>query len=342
MPSQETSSHHTAPLRNAVLKVRDLSVAFASRGGALTAVDGVSFNLAAGEVMGIVGESGSGKSVTGLALMGLIGWPGRLTGGSVMLEGEELIGMPESELRRIRGRRMAMILQDPTSTLNPVLRIDTQMIEAIRAHDTVSERAARERVCEMLSRVGIPSPRERMLNYPHQFSGGMRQRIAIAIALLHRPAVLIADEATTALDVSIQAQILAEVQSLAEEAGTAMIWITHDLSVVAGLADRIAVMYAGRLVETGRVDQLLEAPAHPYTAGLIACVPSHNIPGTEVAQIPGSTPSLARLKAGCAFAPRCRRSTAVCGQVPPLVSWGEASERSIRCFHPVIDIGARS
>ncbi|HJW79543.1 MAG TPA: ABC transporter ATP-binding protein, partial [Beijerinckiaceae bacterium] len=270
-----------------ILSVRDLVVTFGTREGVLTAVNGVSFDLYPAEVLGLVGESGSGKSVTGLAILGLIDAPGRIASGSIMLDGAELLGRSEEALRSLRGRRLAMIFQDPMNTLNPVLRIDTQMIEAIRAHERVSERAARERARQALLRVGIPSPEERLDAFPHQFSGGMRQRIAIAIALLHRPAVLVADEPTTALDVTIQAQILAEVQSLAAETGTAMLWITHDLSVIAGLADRIAVMYAGRIVETGSVVDVLERPIHPYTDGLIGSVPSRNKRGVPLAQIPG-------------------------------------------------------
>ncbi|HEY8565011.1 MAG TPA: ABC transporter ATP-binding protein [Beijerinckiaceae bacterium] len=319
----------------AILSVRDLTVTFGTREGPLTAVDGVSFNVHRGEVLGLVGESGSGKSVTGLAILGLIDAPGQIAGGSIRLEGEELVGKPEGELRRLRGKRLAMIFQDPMTTLNPVLRIDTQMIEAVRAHDKVSEKAARARARQALVQVGIPSPDERLTAYPHQFSGGMRQRVAIATALLHRPAVLIADEPTTALDVTIQAQILAEVQNLCTETGTAMVWVTHDLSVIAGLADRIAVMYAGRVVETGTVADTLERPIHPYTAGLIASVPSRNKRGVPLAQIPGMTPSLGRLPPGCPFHPRCPRATAVCKSVIPAATPYEAS-RSARCHHPLL------
>src|SRR3712207_6264931 len=236
-----------------ILSVRDLAVTFSTREALVTAVNGVSLDLHPGEVLGLVGESGSGKSVTGLAILGLIDPPAEIARGSIRLDGEELVGKPEEELRQLRGKDLAMIFQDPMTTLNPVLRIDTQMIEAIRAHERVSDKAARERARQALARVGIPSPEERLDAYPHQFSGGMRQRVAIAIALLHRPAVLVADEPTTALDVTIQAQVLAEVQSLAAETGTAMLWITHDLSVKIGRADRIAVMYAGRIVEEGGV-----------------------------------------------------------------------------------------
>ena len=253
------SSSSITPAKPA-LEVRDLSVSFDTRQGKVNAVNGVSFSVAEGEVLGLVGESGSGKSVTGLATLGLIDAPGRITGGSIRLHGEELVGRSEAELRKLRGRRISMIFQDPSTTLNPVLRIDTQMIEAVQAHESVSAQAARARAVEALRAVGIPSPEDRLNAYPHQFSGGMRQRVAIAIALLHKPSVLIADEPTTALDVTIQAQILSEVQKLAVQSGTALVWITHDLSVVAGLADRIAVMYAGRIVETGLVQETASQP----------------------------------------------------------------------------------
>ncbi|HYF55051.1 MAG TPA: ABC transporter ATP-binding protein, partial [Salinarimonas sp.] len=234
----------------------------------------------------------------------------------------------------VRGRGIAMIFQDPMTTLNPVLRIDTQMIEAIRAHERVSEKAARDRACRALAQVGIPSPEERLVAYPHQFSGGMRQRVAIATALLNRPTVLVADEPTTALDVTIQAQILAEVQTLAAENGTAMLWITHDLSVVAGLADRVAVMYSGRIVETGPVADVLERPLHPYTHGLIGSVPSRNKRGVPLAQIPGMAPSLAGVPPGCPFNPRCPRATAICRSDMPAPTPYEGG-RMARCHHPV-------
>jgi peptide/nickel transport system ATP-binding protein len=323
----------------AVLSVRDLAVAFSTRDGEVTAVNGVSLEIARGEVLGLVGESGSGKSVTGLSILGLIDAPGRIVGGSVRIEGEELVGRPDAELRRIRGKRLAMIFQDPMTTLNPVLRIDTQMIEAIRAHEAVSDKAARARAAQALAQVGIPSPEERLSAYPHQFSGGMRQRVAIAIALLHRPAVLVADEPTTALDVTIQAQILSEVQRLAADTGTALLWITHDLSVIAGLADRVAVMYAGRIVETGSVADVIERPLHPYTAGLIGSVPSRNRRGVPLAQIPGMTPSLLKLPPGCPFHPRCPRASDLSRRVmPEPVSYGEG--RLVRCHHPLIDTPA--
>jgi peptide/nickel transport system ATP-binding protein len=316
-----------------ILSIHDLKVEFGTRQGRVKAVDGVSLNVYRGEVLGLVGESGSGKSVTGLSILGLIDPPGRIVSGSIKLEGQELMGLPDHELRSLRGRRMAMIFQDPMTTLNPVLRIDTQMIETIRAHETISEKAARDRAEQALRKVGIPSPAERLLAYPHQLSGGMRQRVAIAIALLMSPALLVADEPTTALDVTIQAQILAEVQQLCAETGTALIWITHDLAVVAGLADRIAVMYAGRIVEEGDVDPVLDDPRHPYTYGLLGSAPSRNQRGENLAQIPGMTPSLANLPPGCAFAPRCAFAEPDCRHAPPALT--HEGRRAWRCFHPV-------
>ena len=317
-----------------VLEVEGLATHFFTRDGVVKSVDGVSFSVNAGEVLGLVGESGSGKSVTGFSIMGLIDPPGRIVSGSIRLMGEELVGKSEAALRAQRGKSLAMIFQDPMMTLNPVLRIDTQMIEAVQAHEKVSHAAARVRAAEALALVGIPSPEERLSAYPHQFSGGMRQRVAIAIALLHRPKLIIADETTTALVVTIQSQILAEVQRLCAESGTALIWVTHDLSVVAGLADRVAVMYAGRIIEQGNVDQVLDHPRHPYTQGLIASVPGAHAAGGRLAAIPGATPSLAHLPAGCAFAPRCARASETCRAVPP----GESVEgvHRFRCHHPVL------
>jgi peptide/nickel transport system ATP-binding protein len=315
-----------------VLEVQDLQTHFFTRAGVLKAVEGVSFSLNRGEVLGLVGESGSGKSVTGFSLMGLVDPPGRIVGGSIKLNGQELVGLREEKMRALRGARIAMIFQDPMMTLNPVLRVDTQMIEAIKAHEDISEEAARERARASLAMVGIPSPDERLQSYPHQFSGGMRQRVAIAIALLNNPDVIIADEPTTALDVTIQAQILAEVQRLAAELGVALVWITHDLAVVAGLADRLAVMYAGRIVEQGPIGTVITNPAHPYTRGLIGSVPSQNRRGERLTQIPGMTPNLLALGPGCAFAARCPRADAVCKAMPALAPI--ATDHDVRCHHP--------
>jgi peptide/nickel transport system ATP-binding protein len=318
---------------SATLEVRNLRTHFFTRAGVVKAVDDVSFSVEQGQVLGLVGESGSGKSVTGFSIIGLVDPPGRIAGGSILYRGQDLAKLSEREMRHLRGNRIAMIFQDPMMTLNPVLRVDTQMIEAVRAHARTSGAEARARARDALGMVGIPSPEERLSSYPHQFSGGMRQRVAIAIALLHNPDLLIADEPTTALDVTIQAQILAEVQKLAIEHGTALIWITHDLSVIAGLADRIAVMYAGRIVESGVAADVLDHPRHHYTSGLIGSVPSRNRRGEKLRQIPGTTPSLLSLPPGCAFRTRCPRADSVCEREPPE---GELSPgHSARCFHPL-------
>jgi peptide/nickel transport system ATP-binding protein len=315
-----------------VLEVRGLKTHFFTRAGVVKAVDDVDFSVGRGKALGLVGESGSGKTVTGFSLMGLVDPPGRIVAGSVKLAGQELVGLAPEALRRVRGRRVAMIFQDPMMTLNPVLRIGTQMAMALRAHQKVSNDAARRRTADALGLVGIPSPDERLDAYPHQFSGGMRQRVAIAIALLHRPEVLIADEPTTALDVSIQAQIIAEIRRLVDETGTALIWISHDLAVVAGVADDVCVMYAGRVVERGPVDAVLDRPLHPYTHGLLDSVPERARRGERLRQIPGSTPSLLNLPAGCAFRARCPRAQPACAQDPPLVAL--RPDQVARCFFP--------
>jgi peptide/nickel transport system ATP-binding protein len=319
------------------LELRNLRTHFFTRGGIVRAVDDVSFAVSRGRVLGLVGESGSGKTVTGFSIIRLVDPPGRIVSGAILYQGHDLAKLSEHEMRQLRGNRIAMIFQDPMMTLNPVLRIDTQMIETVQAHARVSHADARARARDALGMVGIPSPEERLAGYPHQFSGGMRQRVAIAIALLHQPDLIIADEPTTALDVTIQAQILAEVQKLAAGHGTALLWITHDLSVVAGLADEIAVMYAGRIVETGDAGDVLDRPLHPYTHGLIGSVPSRNRRGEKLRQIPGMTPNLLNLPVGCAFRTRCARADAACEQDPPV---GEVGGRMVRCFHPLVGVPA--
>jgi peptide/nickel transport system ATP-binding protein len=322
-----------------LLSVEGLQTHFHMRAGIVKAVDGVSFSLARGEIIGLVGESGSGKSVTGFSLLGLIDPPGRIAGGKIIFDGVDLVGLPPDQLRAIRGKRIAMVFQDPAMTLNPVLSVGQQMALAVRAHDRVSERAALDRAASVLTRVGLPDARKRLSAYPHQFSGGMRQRVAIAISLLHGPDLIIADEPTTALDVSIQAQILSEVRTLARETGTALIWISHDLATVSSLAERILVMYAGRIVESGRTAEVLRTPQHPYTVGLMASLPSMATPGMRLEQIPGTTPSLLSLPPGCPFAPRCQHADQQCGNEPETVITGE---RTLRCHHPVALAGARA
>lgn len=314
------------------LTVQNLQMHFSAREGVVKAVEDVSFSVAPGQIMGLVGESGSGKSMTAYSIMGLIDPPGKIVGGKIMLREQNLLELSPEAMRRVRGNRVAMIFQDPMMTLNPVLRIDTQMMEAVLAHQDVSKATARAMARDALARVGIASPDERLLAYPHQFSGGMRQRVAIAIALLNKPDLIICDEPTTALDVTIQGQILYEMQKLCRESGTALIWITHDLSVIAGLADALCVMYAGKVVESGTVQQVLEQTRHPYTHGLIASSPSRNVAGQALRQIPGMTPSLLNLPSGCAFRTRCDRATEQCAQTPPLSIHGT---HTLRCFHPV-------
>jgi len=319
------------------LKVENLETHFPTRDGIVRAVDGVSFEVAPGEILGLVGESGSGKSITGFSIIGLLDQPGHIANGRVLFKGEDIAQAKPARLRQLRGKSIAMIFQDPMMTLNPVLRVDTQMIEGVLAHEKITEAAARARCIETLKAVGIAAPEDRLQAYPHQLSGGMRQRIAIAIALLNKPELIIADEPTTALDVTIQGQILYEVRKLCRETGTALIWITHDLSVVAGLADRVMVMYAGRIVETGSVAAVIEAPRHPYTAGLIGSVPGAHTNtgqrGKRLFQIPGMTPPLLNLPPGCRFKTRCSRADATCEAIPDLLPLAQGHD--VRCWHPL-------
>jgi peptide/nickel transport system ATP-binding protein len=318
-----------------LLVIENLRTHFFTKSGIVKAVDDISFGVNKGEVLGLVGESGSGKSVTGFSMIGLVDPPGRITGGRILFNDRDIVSMSDDGLRDLRGKHIAMIFQDPMMTLNPVLRIDTQMIEAITAHEKVNQRMARERSRDALGLVGIASPDERLKAYPHQLSGGMRQRVSIAIALLNKPDLIIADEPTTALDVTIQSQILYEVKKLCRETGTALIWITHDLTVVAGLANHICVMYAGRIVEQGGISDVLDHPQHPYTNGLIGSVPSRNKRGSDLYQIPGMTPSLLNLPKGCAFRERCPRADSDCQESPEITN--NLDGRHIRCFHPLVE-----
>jgi peptide/nickel transport system ATP-binding protein len=322
-------SASAAPL----LELDGLRMHFFTKAGVVKAVDDVSLQVERGRILGLVGESGSGKSMTGYSIMGLVDAPGRIVSGRIVFNGRDITGLADREWRALRGNRVAMIFQDPMMTLNPVLRIDTQMVEAVLAHHDVSRDSALARCREALVQVGIPSPDERLLAYPHQFSGGMRQRVAIAIALINKPELIIADEPTTALDVTIQGQILFEIQKLCRETGAGLIWITHDLSVVSGLADEVCVMYAGRIVESGPVEDVLERPMHPYTRGLLDSVPARNRPGTPLSQIPGMTPSLLALGSACAFRERCSRVAEGCAESPPPHS--PVAGRTLRCVNPL-------
>ncbi len=314
------------------LKVENLVTEFVTGKGVVRALDEISFELHPGQIMGLVGESGSGKSLTGFSIMGLLDPPGRVSSGKIMLGNSDVRQMSAEQLREMRGNRMAMIFQDPMMTLNPVMKISAQMLETINAHRQISKSQAIDECLQALAMVGIASPEERINAYPHQFSGGMRQRVAIAIALLNKPDVIIADEPTTALDVTIQGQILAVIQDICRQTGTSVIWITHDLSVISGLADHISVMYAGRIVEQGPSSEVLGLPAHPYTRGLIRSVPSANKPNQRLYQIPGITPSLANLPVGCAFQPRCERASSDCLEKPSITQINPAHQ--LRCFHP--------
>ena len=316
-----------------VLKVRNLHTRFHTEDGIVHAVGGVSFNLMPGKVLGIVGESGSGKSVTALSVMKLVATPpGEVVADEVTLDGEDILHIDEAHARRIRGSRIAMVFQDPMKSLNPVLTIGRQLTEALREHLGLSDRAARERAVELLERVGIPMARDRLGDYPHQFSGGMRQRVMIAIALSCNPRVLIADEATTALDVTIQAQIIDMVKRLTEDMGTAVIWISHDLGVVAGICDTVAVMYAGRIVETGAVRDLFHRPSHGYTLGLLGSTPRLDDDEERRLQpIDGMPPSLLGTSPLCAFLPRCSHAIGACHEKPP--TWRDVADtHGTRCW----------
>jgi peptide/nickel transport system ATP-binding protein len=318
----------------ALLSVRDLRVGFATEGGRLQAVGGVSFDLAAGEVLAIVGESGSGKSVTAQTILGLTRSPNARIEGSVRLSGKELIEASDKELQEVRGAGVAMVFQDPMTSLNPVYRVGDQIVEAIRAHRDVGKDEAGRQVVELLDAVGIPDAPQRARDYPHEFSGGMRQRAMIAMALALEPDVLIADEPTTALDVTIQAQILRLLERLNREHGLATILITHDLGVVAEVADRVLVMYAGRVVEEGTLDQIFYDPQHPYTWGLLGSLTRIDRPRPHrLPQIGGAPPSLLELPQGCAFQPRCPHAFDRCAELPDLAArLQEAPDHRDRCW----------
>lgn len=288
-----------------VLELKSLSVEFPTRKGVLKALDEVSFSIAAGEVVGVVGESGAGKSLTGASIIGLLEPPGRISGGEILLEGRRIDQLPDDEMRRIRGREIGAIFQDPLTSLNPLYTVGQQIAETIVTHLPLSWAQARERAIELLEATGIPAARERIDHYPHQFSGGMRQRVVIALALAAEPKLIVADEPTTALDVSIQAQIIELLKRLCREQGTAVMLITHDMGVIAETADRVVVMYAGRVAEVGPVRDVIHAPRHPYTSGLMGSIPSVHQHAERLVQIDGAMPRLNAIPKGCAFNPRC-------------------------------------
>jgi peptide/nickel transport system ATP-binding protein len=314
-----------------LLEVKDLEVKFALRFGDLTAIDGISFHLDKKEKLGIVGESGAGKSVTGFAIINLLSKPGYIAGGSIHFEGRELNRLSEEALRQIRGNRISMIFQDPMMTLNPVLTIGTQMVETVLAHRRVGMAEARALALEKLQKVYIPSPEKRLDQYPHEMSGGMRQRIVIAIALLTNPALIIADEPTTALDVTIQAGIMELLTELCDTEDMGLILITHDLAVVSQVTQRIAVMYAGRIIETGDTGQIVSHPRHPYTIGLINSLPGGRQAGSRLEQIPGMMPNLTAIPPGCAFHPRCFLQVPKCHEVRPELSSLNSSRQAAAC-----------
>ncbi len=308
-----------------VLVVEDLRVEFPTRKGVLTAVDGVSLSIKRGEILGIVGESGAGKSMTGMAVLGLLEPPGRIASGKIWLSGQRIDQLSDDELRVLRGKRMAAIFQDPLTSLNPLFTVGDQLVETIRQHLSVGKDEARQRALDLMSEVGIPAPTVRIDHYPHQFSGGMRQRVVIALALCAEPELIIADEPTTALDVSIQAQITGLLKRLCKERGMAVMLVTHDMGVIAETADRVGVMYAGRLAEIGEVEALVKTPRHPYTVGLMGAIPSLTGDVKELSQIPGNMPRLTDIPQGCSFNPRCSRHVDRCFvEVPELSHSGVA------------------
>ena len=319
----------------ALLEIRDLRVSFETRDGVVHAVDGVTASVSRGRTLGIVGESGSGKSVTALTVLGLTRLPNAHVSGQVLLDGTDLLSLPDDDLRSVRGARIAMIFQDPLSSLHPLYKVGWQIEEAIRAHDDVSRRAARRRAIEALGSVGLPGPAELVDRYPHELSGGMRQRVMIAMALVLGPDILIADEPTTALDVTVQAQILELIQNLQRELDTAVVLITHDLGVIAETADEVAVMYAGRIVEQGPLETILDAPEHPYTWGLLQSVPRLDDERRERLQpIEGAPPSLIQRPSGCHFHPRCPHAMPVCSRLDPRLLPSEPGHL-VACHLPV-------
>ena len=319
---------NTQPL----LSVLNLRIEFPTRRGTLVAVDNISFNIAPGEILGVVGESGAGKSLTGAAIIGLLEPPGRIAQGQILLEGQRIDNLPYEKMRKIRGRRIGAIFQDPLTSLNPLYSVGRQLIETIQTHLPLSDREARDRALELLEEVGIPSAAERIGHYPHQFSGGMRQRVVIALALCAEPRLIIADEPTTALDVSIQAQIISLLKRLCHEHGTAVMLVTHDMGVIAEAADRVAVMYSGRIAEIGLVQEVVRAAKHPYTHGLMGSIPHIGHHVDQLTQIEGSMPRLQEIPAGCPFNPRCAQVMDRCRSVRPDLQPADKSRVACHLF----------
>lgn len=315
---------------SALLQVKNLCVEFPTRRGVLTALNNVSFQINSGEVLGVVGESGAGKSLTGSSIIRLLEPPGRIAGGEILFNGRRIDNLSEDQMRKIRGKEIGAIFQDPLTSLNPLYTVGQQLIETIQTHLNLSQKQAQERAIELLESTGIPAARERINHYPHQFSGGMRQRVVIALALAAEPKLIVADEPTTALDVSIQAQIIDLLKKLCKEHGTAVMLITHDMGVIAETADRVAVMYAGRIIEVGPVHDVIQRPLHPYTAGLMRSIPdiAHSLERLE--QIPGSMPRLNAIPPGCAFNPRCKHVMERCKvERPELI---QKQQRQVACW----------
>ena len=306
-----------------LLEVKDLCVEFPTRHGVLRALDRVSFDIAPGEILGVVGESGAGKSLTGAAIIGLLEPPGRISSGEIRFEGQRIDDLPSDAMRRLRGRKIGAIFQDPLTSLNPLFTVGQQLVQTIRAHLPLNEQQARARAVDLLAQTGIPAPQARIDQYPHQFSGGMRQRVVIALALAAEPKLIVADEPTTALDVSIQAQIIQLLKRVCREHGAAVMLVTHDMGVIAETCDRVAVMYAGRVAEIGAVDKVIHLPAHPYTVGLMGSIPAMDSERERLQQIDGTMPRLNAMPPGCAFNPRCPRAFARCrSERPELIDVG--------------------
>ena len=321
----------TGPL----LDVRDLCVEFPTRHGTLRALDGVSFDIAPGEILGIVGESGAGKSLTGAAIIGLLEPPGRLCGGQILLEGQRIDDLPREAMRLVRGKRIGAIFQDPLTSLDPLYTIGRQLVETLRTHLPLSAAQARDRAIDLLRQAGLPAPEARLAQYPHEFSGGMRQRVVIALALAAEPKLIVADEPTTALDVAVQAQIIQLLRGVTQAHAASVMLISHDMGVIAETCDRVAVMYAGRIVEIGPVAEVIHHPAHPYTAGLMACVPSLAGGGARLAQIEGALPRLDEIPGGCPFHPRCPKASPRCSDERPDLALVQRTRAA--CWWPIVE-----